>query len=180
VSADAGPGRNRFGTPQPVRHESTTHTAGGYTAWDPAAAWAEQQGITELPPDQNRAPLSVGPVGALVAAATRVIDYSGRSSRSEFWWVSLITGVPVLLLGWQAGAFSTVPAQAASANSLMLPLCAVIAVFMLPLTVRRLHDTDRRGWWMLLSLLGIGAVLLVFYYLEQSYPRRNRFGPGPF
>jgi uncharacterized membrane protein YhaH (DUF805 family) len=46
--------------------------------------------------------------------------------------------------------------------------------------VRRLHDTDRSGWWLLLGLIPvIGAIVLIVFYLLDSQPGENRFGPNP-
>jgi uncharacterized membrane protein YhaH (DUF805 family) len=58
----------------------------------------------------------------------------------------------------------------------------VLATFIptLAVTVRRLHDTNRSGWWVLLEFVPIvgGLVLLVFMMLD-SQPGANRFGPNP-
>ena len=64
------------------------------------------------------------------------------------------------------------PITAIAALGLLIPSIAV--------SVRRLHDTDRSGWWLLLALVPFvgGLVLLVFYILEGSRGS-NRFGPDP-
>ncbi|MGI9556441.1 MAG: DUF805 domain-containing protein, partial [Solirubrobacterales bacterium] len=42
------------------------------------------------------------------------------------------------------------------------------------------HDTDRRGWWILIGLIPIiGTIVLIIFYLEKSDPAENRFGPPP-
>ncbi len=46
--------------------------------------------------------------------------------------------------------------------------------------MRRLHDIDRTGWWMLLALTGVGLLLLIYWYCKKGTPGPNRFGPDPF
>jgi uncharacterized membrane protein YhaH (DUF805 family) len=46
--------------------------------------------------------------------------------------------------------------------------------------VRRLHDTDRSGWWVLLDLVPvIGPLVLLVFTVLDSQPGANRFGPNP-
>jgi uncharacterized membrane protein YhaH (DUF805 family) len=49
----------------------------------------------------------------------------------------------------------------------------------LAVSVRRLHDIDRTGWWMLLSLTSIGIVVPIWWALGMGTPGPNRFGPDP-
>ncbi len=50
----------------------------------------------------------------------------------------------------------------------------------LALSVRRLHDTDRSGWWILIGLVPlIGSIVLLVFYVMDSTPGQNRFGPNP-
>ena len=57
------------------------------------------------------------------------------------------------------------------ALAVMLPSLAV--------AVRRLHDSDKSGWWILLGLTGIGGLVLLIFYLLDGTPGRNRFGADP-
>jgi uncharacterized membrane protein YhaH (DUF805 family) len=57
-----------------------------------------------------------------------------------------------------------------------------LALFLpgLAVSVRRLHDTDRSGWWVLLFLIPlIGAIVLLIWYCSRGTPGGNRFGPDP-
>ena len=48
------------------------------------------------------------------------------------------------------------------------------------MSVRRLHDTDHSGWWVLIGLIPIiGFIVLIVFYVRQSDPAENRFGPAP-
>ena len=50
----------------------------------------------------------------------------------------------------------------------------------LSVAIRRLHDTDHSGWWVLIGLIPIiGFIVLLVFYLRQSDPGENRYGPPP-
>ena len=67
------------------------------------------------------------------------------------------------------GAFSIVNMLVSLA--LILPGVAV--------SVRRLHDIDRTGWWILLGFTVIGALVLIYWACQRGTPGPNRFGPDP-
>lgn len=104
------------------------------------------------------------------------VGFSGRACRSEFWYWSLfVFGVsfffgavlPALGMGFQwavlVNLFSLV---------VLLPNIAV--------SVRRLHDLDKSGWWVLLWFIPlIGAVVLIIWFVGRGTPGENRFGPDP-
>ena len=57
-----------------------------------------------------------------------------------------------------------------------------MAVFLpaLAVAVRRLHDTERSGWWLLLIFLPlIGAIVLIIFLVQDSTPGDNAYGPNP-
>jgi uncharacterized membrane protein YhaH (DUF805 family) len=48
------------------------------------------------------------------------------------------------------------------------------------LAIRRLHDTGRSGWWMLISFLPlIGFIVLIIFFVQDSQPGTNQYGPNP-
>ena len=49
----------------------------------------------------------------------------------------------------------------------------------MPLAVRRLHDTGKTGWWLLLILTGIGAIVLLIFFCLDSDQQTNEYGPSP-
>jgi hypothetical protein len=55
----------------------------------------------------------------------------------------------------------------------------VIFLPSLAVAARRLHDTDRTAWWLLLLITLIGAIALIVWYCEEGTPGPNRFGPAP-
>jgi uncharacterized membrane protein YhaH (DUF805 family) len=106
-------------------------------------------------------------------------DFNGRARRAEYWLFVLLYSV---LFGIPYGAGAAVGEGA----PLYLPLALVAMVVALALiipslavAVRRLHDTGRSGWWVLLAFVPlVGLVLLVFYCLPGA-KGPNRFGPDP-
>lgn len=92
-------------------------------------------------------------------------EFSGRASRSEFWWFVLFTFLVC------AGLTIVDPTQ-------MLARLASL-LFLLPLTaagVRRLHDRDRSGWFMLFNLIPILNLVLIFFYAQKGTEGANRYG----
>lgn len=108
----------------------------------------------------------------------KYVRFSGRARRSEYWWWSLFVGIlsiAALLLDSTSGtgvSDGTGPVQGLLTVALLLPNLAV--------TVRRLHDTGRSGWRVLLGLIPIvGFILLLVWTLQDSNPGSNRFGFSP-
>ena len=97
--------------------------------------------------------------------------FEGRARRKEFWFFALF----FLIL-------SVVAAVVDSLYGLPILSAVVFLGLILPsisVSVRRLHDTGRSGWWYLLSIIPIvGLVLIVFFCLD-SKPETNAYGPNP-
>jgi uncharacterized membrane protein YhaH (DUF805 family) len=102
--------------------------------------------------------------------------FSGRAVRSEYWFWALFTAVGLAatalldsaIFGYHPGP---TPFKVLFEVATLLPSLAVAA--------RRLHDTDRTAWWLLLFLTLIGAIALIVWYCEKGTPGPNRFGPDP-
>jgi uncharacterized membrane protein YhaH (DUF805 family) len=115
---------------------------------------------------------------AIVSGFSHYLTFSGRAPRSELWYFvlfGLILKTAVRLL--DAFLFPTLAAQG------ILPIAIVFSLAMLlPVTsiwIRRLHDIDRTGWWVLITLTGIGAILLIVWGCIKGTKGANRFGPDP-
>jgi len=107
----------------------------------------------------------------------RYATFSGRASRAEFWWFN---GVLFGLLLIALGIDKTVIAPGGEGMGPLVLLIELIhALPAIAVTVRRLHDTDRSGWWFLLNFTGIGMVVVLAFTLLRGSEGANRFGPGP-
>src|SRR5689334_9605639 len=102
--------------------------------------------------------MKLSPLGWALRPLKRYGDFSGRSSRAEFWWFFLFTMLAYLVLAFAVGliasGMSTMSpnsgglALAAGAFGLMMILYwLALLVPMIAVQVRRLHDTNRSGWW---------------------------------
>jgi uncharacterized membrane protein YhaH (DUF805 family) len=102
---------------------------------------------------------------------SKYATFSGRAPRSEFWFFILF-GVIVQLVGEIIDKASDSPIVGAIiALVLLLPTIAV--------SVRRLHDIDRTGWWYLLVFTVILWILLLVWYCMRGTVGPNRYGPDP-
>ena len=105
--------------------------------------------------------------------------FSGRAQRKEFWMFALINVIAIYVLGFIDGALGT---WIFASGFGLLSVIYLLAVFlpMLGLSVRRLHDTGRSGWWLLISIIPlIGAITLLVFYCLDSTPKENQYGDNP-
>jgi uncharacterized membrane protein YhaH (DUF805 family) len=101
------------------------------------------------------------------------VKFDGRASRPAFWWwflFGILVGIGATIIDAIIGSFGVVSGLAGLA--LLLPNLSV--------AIRRLHDTDHTGWWVLIGLIPIiGFIVLLIFYLRQSDPGENQYGPPP-
>ena len=95
---------------------------------------------------------------------TNYATFDGRASRAEFWWWILFT----FLVSMAAGAVSATLSQIFSL-AVLLPSLAVSA--------RRLHDTDRSAWFLLLWFIPVFGWIILFVWAIQHAGETNRYGP---
>lgn len=108
------------------------------------------------------------------AVTVNYCNFNGRSSRSEYWWYALAVAILNVVI-------STV---LSGSPSVMQAVSGVITLgLLLPglgLAVRRLHDINKSGWYLLLALIPIvGAIILIVWFCKESEPQANQYGPVP-
>ncbi|MFF5637289.1 DUF805 domain-containing protein [Streptomyces sp. NPDC012825] len=98
--------------------------------------------------------------------------FSGRARRKEFWMFQLFNVIAVIILSILDAVLGIQILSAVYALAVFLPSLGV--------SVRRLHDTGRSGWWILIALIPLvgGIILLVFNCLEGEQ-QQNAYGPNP-
>lgn len=114
----------------------------------------------------------------MVPLTKRYAQFNGRASRSEFWWFQLfilIVSIPLHLLSFYAG-HSGSQGLALVATGLSVVMWLVFVLPCMAATIRRLHDTDRSGWWMLLAFVPFVSLVLLVFLLLPGTARDNRFG----
>jgi uncharacterized membrane protein YhaH (DUF805 family) len=114
----------------------------------------------------------------------RYTDFRGRSRRREFWWYALVLGGSALVFFCAVGVISLAVFHQEPTSSALAVLEFIWGLAtILPNTavaVRRLHDTGRSGWWLLLSFVPlIGSIVLIVFYCLDSQPGANKWGPNP-
>lgn len=112
-------------------------------------------------------------------ALRKYATFEGRARRKEYWFFILFNVLAVVVLGIIDVVLGTSSKEAGLGLLSGIYLLAVLLPA-LAVTVRRLHDTDRSGWWILIEFIPLigGLVLLVFTLLDGT-PGSNRFGPSP-
>ncbi|MGV3733176.1 MAG: DUF805 domain-containing protein [Microcella sp.] len=142
--------------------------------------------------------------GATFGQAVRLFfrkyaDFTGRASRSEFWWAMLfqvivgtIAGVvlsvvlvlvviAVVIGADRPGAPETLLAAALWSTVVMVIGLSLISLPLLvptlAVTVRRLHDTNRSGWWVLISFIPYAGYAIYAFAALESDPAGSRFDP---
>lgn len=96
--------------------------------------------------------------------------FRGRASLSEFWWVALFLGLVNLVL--QVLTFQLGSADDATLATMLSGVWGLaILIPSLALGTRRLHDTNRSGWWQLIGFLPfIGWIILIVFFAQPSRP----------
>ncbi len=114
-------------------------------------------------------------VGWYLAVLKKYAVFEGRAGRPEFWYFVLGNIVVTIVLRIVDGFFGAHQMGILGAIYSIGVLVPGIAV-----AVRRLHDTDRSGWWLLLSFVPlIGTIVLIVFLAARGAPGTNRFGMPP-
>jgi len=105
--------------------------------------------------------------------------FSGRARRKEYWLFTLfdliITAV-LVIIDVAAGLVGT------ESGFGLLSSLYTLAVFIprIAVSVRRLHDTNHAGWWLLIGFVPlVGTIVLLIFMVSDGQPGHNRFGPNP-
>lgn len=100
----------------------------------------------------------------------RYAQFVGRSGRAEFWWYFLaafIIGIVFNILIAASNIFFVI--YVIYGLAVLIPGLAV--------GVRRLHDTDKTGWWLLIALIPlVGIIVLIVFWATDGTPGPNRYG----
>lgn len=123
-------------------------------------------------------------------------DFTGRARRSEYWNFTLINVLFLIALKPFCEAISNIGLKALSGipsmqvlvtgiiatvlTLVILVFCLGVIIPSIAVTARRLHDTGRHGWWMLLAVIPVvGTIILLVFMFLGSKPTANRYGPNP-
>lgn len=105
--------------------------------------------------------------------------FSGRATRREYWMFVLFNFLATLVLSLTdrvAGLMS----EPMGIGLLSGLYSLAVLIPSLAVSVRRLHDTGRTGWWLLIALIPlVGPIVLLVFMVLDSEPNENRYGPNP-
>ena len=115
-------------------------------------------------------------IDAVHSALTKYATFTGRARRSEYWWFVLFNVIVSVLAVVIDSALGTEPGRTGVVGvvvglALLLPGLAV--------TARRLHDTGRSGWWMLISLVPFVGLIAMLVFTLQDSQGPNAWGDSP-
>lgn len=114
---------------------------------------------------------------AIQSGFKNYVGFTGRAARSEYWYwflfVFLVSVAAKIVDAGLGGGMATVGLLSGIVTlALLLPNIAI--------AIRRLHDRDKSGWWLLLVLIPlVGAIILIIWFVMRGTPGPNRFGPDP-
>lgn len=106
-------------------------------------------------------------------------EFGGRARRKEYWmfvWFNILIGFVLGVVDYTTGL-----ANAETGVGVLSGLYSLaVLVPGIAVAVRRLHDTSRSGWWLLIGFLPlIGALVLLFFMVQDGTPGANAHGPNP-
>lgn len=104
----------------------------------------------------------------------KYLEYEGRARRREYWSFTLGN----VLIAFALVGLGTGVSESIFAVYSLFMLATIIPSLMVG--IRRLHDTGRSGWWLLISLVPlVGGLILLVFFLFDSEPGSNEYGPNP-
>ncbi|HCW08726.1 MAG TPA: DUF805 domain-containing protein [Cytophagales bacterium] len=105
--------------------------------------------------------------------------FSGRARRKEYWYFflfNIIISIVLAVIDAATGSFSPEAGMGLLGGIYTL----VVLIPGIAVLVRRLHDTERSGWWFLIALVPlIGAIVLLVFLVQDSKPGPNKYGANP-
>jgi uncharacterized membrane protein YhaH (DUF805 family) len=114
---------------------------------------------------------------AVKSCFAKYATFSGRSTRSEYWyWVLFATLGSLVALIIDTSVLGFDPSGVSPISGIF---DLVILLPGITVAARRLHDMYRTAWWLLVTFTGIGAIVLMVWFCFPGTGGPNRFGPDP-
>ena len=112
---------------------------------------------------------------AVKAFFSKYTNFSGRSSRSEFWWAMLALFIANIVI-----SLLTVVLGDALGGILSLVFTLGIIIPYIAIAIRRWHDLDKSGWWTLTLFIPlINIIMLLVFFTKKGTDGSNQYGPDP-
>lgn len=101
----------------------------------------------------------------------KYVVFDGRARRTEYWMFTLFNFIAAVILAAIGGIIHTQALYGLYVLGVFLPSIAV--------SIRRLHDTGRSGWWLLIGIVPLAGLVLLYFMILDSQPDSNEYGPYP-
>ena len=116
----------------------------------------------------------MSPANSIRTCFSKYVDFSGRATRAEYWWWVLIMGVGINVLGLFLGQNASNEMELSLWDGAIL-VYLIVSIGLFPpgfaVAVRRLHDVNESGWWLLVPIVNVA------FLVKRGSPGTNSYGP---
>ena len=105
---------------------------------------------------------------SVISCFNKYFDFETRSSRKEFWYWQLFRILMFLSITYL---------ESLGLSGLLFISNFIFLIPEIAVSIRRLHDINKSGWWQLLWITIIGAILLIIWHTTEGEKKKNKFGP---
>lgn len=108
-------------------------------------------------------------------------NFEGRARRSEYWYFTLVN--LIIVLGIYAigaiGLLADIEILLILTGTVMFAFAILLIIPSIAVAIRRLHDTNKSGWWYLIGLIPFGGIVLLIFYCTEGDGDLNQYGNPP-
>jgi uncharacterized membrane protein YhaH (DUF805 family) len=111
----------------------------------------------------------------------RYAKFDGRAGRAEFWWYAL-ANIVLYVAVWILVGIGFAIATGIGVLLIVVTFALYLALLVpsIAVAIRRLHDTDKSGWLLLIGLIPfVGPIILLVFYIQEGTAGPNQYGAGP-
>ena len=120
---------------------------------------------------------NLNPMQWAVRPFVKSFDSSGRAPRAEYWWFFLFYITVYIVAALIDGAFSLGNDDFGLLGTIWTVVCLLPQLMV---GIRRLHDTGRTGWWLLIGIVPLIGIILLAYMAQRGDEGPNDYGPDPY
>jgi uncharacterized membrane protein YhaH (DUF805 family) len=114
-----------------------------------------------------------------ICLTQKYADFSGRARRSEFWFFVLFSAIVRAIANVFDAILHTGTGNPSTGGLVSVVASLALLIPSLAVGARRLHDTSRSGWWLLIGLIPIVGIIILIVWWAQDSHAENQYGPNP-
>ena len=118
-------------------------------------------------------------VQSIKSGFSKYFNVSSRSSRSEYWSFTIFVLLCSMIAATVDASFLGVDPNASNYGPIQAIFAILTFIPSFTVSVRRLHDVNRSGWWLLIVLTIIGILVLLYWLAKKGTDGSNNFGENP-